>query len=133
MVFFIIILHSQFIDAKRENNIEIFDPAQNKVIKKIQMDKKVENMVVDWINNIEDICLELNPITDDGYAIRFPLKSSIVVQNKWLNTNVREVYLLIPETRSPFLIIFGEENSPLCFSFIGDIDKLSKILDFELQ
>ena len=133
IVLFILVFHPQVIEAKEENNLEIFDPEQNKVLREIPMDEEIQNMIVDWVNNIEDICLEMSPITDDGYAVRFPCKSSIQVENKWLNASIKEVYLIIPESKSPSLIIFGDEGNPLCFSFTGDIDKLSTILGFELR
>ncbi|MGO1469268.1 MAG: hypothetical protein ACTHW2_04525 [Tissierella sp.] len=129
----VIFLHPQFIQAQEEKKIEIFDPDKEKVVKVVESNEEINSMVKSWINGIDETYKKVNPIKDDGYAIRFPLNPSIEVKNKWLNKSVKEVYLIVPQKDPAFFIIFGQENKPLYFPFDGKISDLSNILDFKLK
>lgn len=133
MFLFIMILNPKIIFAERPINIEIFDPKQDKVVKVVQMNKVINNMVISWVNGINGINGKNDPVKDDGYAIKFPLDHPVRVQNKWLNAIVKEVYLIIPEKDPPFLMVFENENRLICFPFTGNITELSKVLDFKLK
>ncbi|MBZ9636855.1 hypothetical protein [Clostridium sp. FP1] len=130
---FIIIMHSIVISAEEFRYAEIFDPKQDKVVKVIQVNREIQNMVVSWIKDVDNIYGKSNPLTDDGYAIRIPLYPSVKVQGKCINALVNEVYIIIPENEPAFFMIFENENRLLCYPFRGDIDVLSKILDFKLE
>lgn len=133
LILFIMILHPQVIHADNQEYIEIFDPQQNKVVEKVPLSEEINNMVADWINNIDEIYTTVNPIRDDGYAIRFPLDPAIEMKNKWINTTAEEIYLIVPQKDPSFLIVFETENKPVFFLFPGEIDKLSDVLDFQLK
>ncbi len=129
----IILLHLQVIHAEEYKYIEIFDPKQDKVVKTVQINKEINDMVIGWINGIDSVYAKIDPIKNDGYAIRFPLDPAIQVQNKWLNTIVREVYLIIPENDPPFFMVFETEDRLICFPFASQISTLSNVLDFKLK
>jgi len=126
-------MKSVVISAEGFNFAEIFDPKQDKVVKVVQVNTKIHNMVGSWIKNVDDIYGKNDPLTDDGYAIRIPVYPSIKVSGKWVKTFVHEVYVIIPESEPPFFMIFENENRLLCFPFKGDIDELSKVLDFKIK
>ncbi|MEA4827545.1 MAG: hypothetical protein VB130_13100 [Clostridium sp.] len=130
---FIILLYSTVIYAEGFKYIEIFDPKQDKVVKVVQLNEEIHNMVVSWIKNINGIYGKNDPLTDDGYAIKIPLDPAVRLHGKSLNALVNEVYIIIPENDPPFFIIFEDENKPYCFLFNGNIDMLSKSLDFKLK
>lgn len=127
------LLHSKVIMAKGIRYVEVFDPAQDKVVKVVEMNAEIYNMVSSWIENIDGIYAKNDPVGDDGYAVRIPLEPSVKVHGKWLNANVSEVYIIVPENDRPFFMIFENENKLTCFPFTGDIDRLSKALDFKLK
>lgn len=129
----IILLHPKLIHANNHKYIEIFDPQQNKVVKTVEMNEEINNMIKTWICEIEYVYPDINPIQDSGYAVKFPLESAIQVKNKWLNTNIKELYLTIPEIGKPCLILFGTGPKPNFFLFPGDTNELSKILNFQLE
>lgn len=133
LVLFIILLHPQMHHTEGYQQIEIFDPIQNKVVKVVEWNKDINDMVVSWINGIDGFYSGVDPIKDDGYAIRFPLNPSIQVQNQWLNTTVKEVYLIIPESNQPFFLVFETEDKLVSFPFKDDITELSNVLDFKLR
>lgn len=133
VVLFIILLHPQMDYAVRYQQIEIFDPIQNKVVKVVETNKDINDMVVGWINRIDGFYSEIDPIKDDGYAIRFPLNHSIQVQNQWLKTTVKEVYVIIPENNPPLFLVFETEDKLVSFPFKDDITNLSKVLNFKLR
>jgi hypothetical protein len=132
LTFFFIFLKSIPVNAKDFKYIEIFDPKQDKVVKVIQSNPQIQDMITSWITNIEGL-YKNDPVTDDGYAIKISLDPTVNVNSKSLNAIVSEVYIIIPENDPPFYLIFEEENRLLSFPFNGDIDKLSKILDFKLN
>ncbi len=133
VVLFIILFYPQISLAEEYKHIEIFDPKQDKVVKMVQINKKINNMVVGWINTIDGIYAKIYPVEDNGYVIKFPLDPAIQVQNKWLSGIVKEVYLIIPENNPSFFIVFQTENKLVCFPFNGEIAELSNLLDFKLK
>ena len=132
--FLFIILNSIPVDAKDFKYVEIFDPKQDKVVKVVQSNPQIQDMITSWITNIEGL-YKNDPTTDDGYAIKIPLDPTVKVNCKAFNALVSEVFIIIPENDPPFYLIFEDENKNklLSFPFNGDIDKLSKILDFKLK
>jgi hypothetical protein len=102
-------------------------------VKVVQLNPEIQSMVTKWITNIDGIYGKLDPTTDDGYAVRVPLDPAVDVHNKCLNAVVGEVYIIIPEKELPFYMIFEDENKLTCFLFNGNIDALSKSLDFKLS
>lgn len=127
------IIYPRISHAENQKYIEIFDPKENKVVKKIEATEEINNMLHNWIENIEELHPSVNPIKDDGYAIKFSLNPAIEVKKKWLNATVGEVYLIIPENETAFFVIFDNESSPMFFLFPGDVDELSKVLGFRLK
>lgn len=130
--FFIIFLHSIYVNAIDFKYIEIFDPKQDKVVKVIQSNPQIQDMITSWITNIEGL-YKNDPATDDGYVIKIPLDPIVKVNCKSMNALVSEVYILIPENDPPCYLIFEDKNKLSCFPFNGNIDMLSNILDFNLK
>lgn len=133
LILFVLILYPQISHGNSENYIEIFDPHENKVIKKVELTKEINDMVINWIKEINEIHPSINPIKDNGYAIKFPFEAPVEVKNKWMNARVEEVYLVVPKEEAAFFVIFERENRPLFFLFPGEVDKLSEALDFQLR
>lgn len=132
IVLLFIFMHSTFIRADEFKYVQIFDPKQDMVVKVVQLNEEINNMVSRWIREIDGFYGKNDPITDDGYAIRIPIDPAVKVQGEWLNALVNEVYVIIPEHEPTFFMIFEDENKLSCFPFNGDIDILSEVLDFEL-
>ena len=133
MILHSFILHSTIVSAEGFKYVEIFDPKQDKVVKLVQLNGEIHNMVATWIKDVDDIYGKSNPITNDGYAIRVPLDPAVKLQAKCLNALVNDVYIIIPENDVPFFIIFDDENKLLCYPFKGNINTLSQVLDFKLK
>jgi hypothetical protein len=66
-------------------------------------------------------------------VIKIPLDTSVKANCKWLNTIVEEVYIIIPKKDPPFFMIFENADKLSCFPFNGDVDALSKALNFDLK
>jgi hypothetical protein len=130
--FLVIFLHSTNVNAEGFKYVEIFDPMQDKVVKVVQLNTQIQDMIISWITNIEGL-YKNDPATDDGYVVKIPLDPVVKVNCKSFNALVSEVYILIPENDPPCYLIFENENNLLSLPFNGDIDKLSKILDFKLR
>jgi len=133
LIIFIVLITPKVVLADGFKYVEIFDPKQDKVVKVVPLSTEIYNMASTLIRNIDGIYGKNDPVTEDGYAIKIPLNPSIKVDGKWLNALINEIYIIIPENNPPFLMIFEDKNRLSCFPFNGDIDKLSKVLDFNLK
>lgn len=120
------------VDAKTNNDIEIFCPEQNKVVKTIPITPEIRNMIVDWITNIEGIYVKLNPTVEDGYIIKIPLDPVENVQGNCINEVVNEVYIMLPEKDMPFYMISNNGDELTFYQFNGNVKFLSEMLDFNL-
>jgi hypothetical protein len=128
---FVISLHLTCVNAESFKYVEIFDPKQDKVVKVVQSNPQIQDMITIWITNLEGT-YKNDPATDDGYVVKIPLDPVVKVNCKSLNAIVSEVYILIPEIGPPCYLIFEDENKLISLVFNGDITKLSNILDFNL-
>lgn len=127
-----IFLSSICVYAEDFNYIEIFDPKQDKVVKVVQSNQQIQDMITSWMTNIEGL-YKNDPATDDGYVVKIPLSPSVKVNSNMLNATVGEVYILVPENEPPCYLIFEDENRLLSLVFNGDLDRLSQLLDFKLK
>lgn len=133
LVISVIFLKYTIICAEELKYAEIFDPKQDRVVKVVQLDAKAYDLIAKWIKNINSFYGKIDPATDDGYAVRIPLYPAVNVNNKWLKAYVNEVFIIIPENDPPFFMIFENKNKLTCFPFTGDIDELSRVLNFKLK
>ncbi|WLC69830.1 hypothetical protein KTC96_18160 [Clostridium estertheticum] len=133
MSLFIMLLHSTVASAIGIKYVQIFDPKQDKVVKVVQLNDEIHNMVVSSIKDVDSLYAKSKPLTDDGYAIRVPISPAVMLQGKCLNALVDNVYIIIPQNDAPFFMIFEDDNKLLCFPFKGNVTALSKILDFKLK
>lgn len=133
MLLFIILLSSTVFHAEDFKYAEIFDPRQNKVVKEVEMNSEIRNIVVCSIKDVNSLYGKSNPVTDDGYAISIPLDPAIKSYGKWLNTVISEVYIIIPKNDPAFFMIFESIDKLSCFPFNGNVDDLSKALNFNLK
>lgn len=133
MFLFVMLLNSTVVRAEGLKYAEIFDPKQEKVVKVVQLNPEIHNMVESFIKNVDNIYAKSEPLTDDGYAIKIPLDPAVNVQRQCLNALINEVYIIIPKNDTPFFMVFENEDKLLCFPFKGDINSLSKVLDFNLK
>jgi hypothetical protein len=112
---------------------DIIDSKQNIVVKSVQVNSEINNMVASWVNSIDNFCGKISPITVEGYKVRVPLNPPVEVNKKSLTAKVSEVYIIVPQNKPPFLIIFEDKNKPSYFKLHGNIDSLSKALNFNLR
>ena len=133
MFLFTILLHATVASAIGFNYVQIFDPKQDKVVKVVQVNDEIYNMVVRSIRNVDVLYVKINPLTDDGYAVRVPMNPAVRVQGKCLNALIDNVFIIIPQHNIPFFMIYEDHKKLFCFPFKGDVDALSKILDFKLK
>lgn len=133
LIILTILLPSITVYAMGSPCADIIDSKQNLVVKSVQMNSEINNMVSSWVNSIDNFCGKISPITVEGYKVRIPLDPPVEVNKKSLTAKVSEVYIIVPQNKSPFFIIFEDKNKPSYFKFHGNIDNLSKALDFNLK
>lgn len=133
LILLIILIPSIPISAKGSSCIEIFDLKQNCVVKSVQVNSEIHDMVAGWVQNIDNYYGKISPVAAEGYRVRIPLDPPVKVNKKSLNGLVNEVYIIVPQNKPPFFIIYEDKNKPSYFRFHGNIDNLSNGLDFKLK
>lgn len=133
LILLIILIPSAPITAKGSPCAEIFDPKQNCVVKAVPVNSEIYAMVTSWVQGIDNFYGKISPVTAEGYKVRIPLDPPIKVSKKSLNAVVSEVYIIVPQNKPPFFIIYEDKNKPSYFRFRGNIDSFSKALDFKLR
>lgn len=118
--------------ARDYKYIEIFDPKQDKVVKAVQLDSKLELAIESYLKNAQDFYGKNDPFTDDGYVIKIPLTHEVKVNNKYISSVSEEYFIIIPEKQLPFMLLFDKDKRAICIVFHGDIKELSRMLDFKL-
>lgn len=120
--------------SKDYNDIEIYDIKKDKLIKTVQSNSEIENLVINYLQGIDGIYAKLNPIPKEGYAIKVSLESPLVLQNEWINDIVDQAIIVLPkeEGTKAFFIIFEKEDKFMCFTFKGEVELLIKKLKFKV-
>ena len=119
--------------AKGSPCAEIMDPMQKTVVKSVQMNSEIYDMLKSWLTNMDNYCSKLNPAEVEGYKVRIPLDPPVKVNKQSLKGDISQVYIIVPQTKSPFFLIYDNKNMPSYLKFNGNIDSLSKALDFKLR
>jgi hypothetical protein len=132
LVIIILFSISTNVFAKEYKYAQIFDPKQDEVVKIIQLNSEIQSLVASYLVDIDAIYGKNDPIPEDGYSIKIPLDPAVKTEKKCLNALIKEVYIIIPEKEQPFIMLFENENKLSCFPFRGDINTLSKALNFNL-
>lgn len=116
------------VSAEDVGNIEIFDLNKESVIKVVKSDTEIEREVEDCIKNIKGIVTKFNPIPDNGYMIKIPLETPIMIDNQLLKSFVDEVIIILPKGENPYLMLFDNKDRALFFTFEKKLDSLLKRL-----
>ncbi|RCX17229.1 hypothetical protein DFR58_108124 [Anaerobacterium chartisolvens] len=114
--------------------VEIFDISKGQVIKKVSSNSFIENEAKGYLLRITGMYVKANALPDKGYIIKIPLKKPITVENQWLNDYdtdpVKEIFVLIPASGNPYLLVMDNMNRPLFYNFEGNTGRLLASLSF---
>jgi hypothetical protein len=110
--------------------VEIFDVSQGIVIKKSQSSEKIQKTAYDYLMNISSLYVKVKALPDKGHIIKIPFEEPKLIQNKWINGNVSEVFVILPEQQKPYLLVLDESRRPFFYNFEGNTYELLKSLDF---
>ncbi|WP_099364255.1 hypothetical protein [Fredinandcohnia onubensis] len=116
--------------AQTNQQIQIFDIDQDKVIKNVQLNTDVQHEVEKFLKGITGVYAKYNPIPTKGFMVRIPLEPNIMVRNKWFDDLVDEVTIILPSQEDPYLMLFDDENKPFFLTIVGNTEKLLEVLDF---
>jgi len=117
--------------AQTNQQIQIFDIEQDKVIKYVQLNTDVQQEVEKFLEGISGVYAKYNPIPNKGFMVRIPLEPNIMVRNKWFDDLVDEVTIIFPSQEDPYLMLFDDENKPFFLTFEGNTENLLDFLDFK--
>jgi len=122
-------VHSSAFSNKSNNEIEIFDVKNEKVIKRIPNNKKIINEASNVLENLEFYGrIHLN--IKEGYMIKIPINKIII--NKWVNCKIREVIVILEPNQIPIVLLMNQNDKPYLFTtkyhlkYITELTKLVK-------
>ncbi|PAQ14935.1 hypothetical protein CD798_08800 [Bacillaceae bacterium SAOS 7] len=110
--------------AQEPRLVEVFNIEQGKVSQTIPSSTSIQKEAASYLANITDIYRKVSPIPKEGTMVKIPLSPEVQVKNRWVNTKVNEVIVVIGKEEEPFLIIFDDKNKIHLFTFKGDVKKL---------
>ncbi|MEH7379455.1 hypothetical protein V7138_03085 [Bacillus sp. JJ1533] len=127
---FIFLLLSTGAGAETNQNIQIFDINQDRVVKHMPINTDIQQKVLSFLEDINGVYVKYNPIPKEGTMIRIPLEPNIMVRNQWFDDLVDEVTIIFTDQENPYLMVFDDENKPYFLTFQGDTVKLLTLLNF---
>ncbi|WP_010281266.1 hypothetical protein [Bacillus timonensis] len=130
--FFIFQLISTNGIAQTNQQIQIFDINQAKVVKHVAINPNIHQEVETFLKNINGVYVKYNPIPAKGIMIRIPVEPTIMIRNKWFDDLVDEVTIIFPEQEKPYLMLFDDENKPYFLTFKGNTAKILELMNFTL-
>jgi len=123
------------VQAGTEDDIEIFDVIEERVIKTVKTNSKIINEAKNIMGSITGIYIKVNALPSDGYIIKIPFTPELKADNKWFVNyginSIGKLFVVMPENKDPYLIILDSNERPYLFNFSGKTEKLLKLLDFE--
>lgn len=128
---FIFQLISTNVIAQTNQQIQIFDINQGKVIKNVQINTELHLEVEKFLEGITGIYVKYKPIPSKGFMIRIPLEPNIMVRNQWFDDHVDEVTIIFSGRENPYLLVFDDENKPYFLTFEGNTGRLLALLNFK--
>ncbi|KAF0815528.1 MULTISPECIES: hypothetical protein [Cytobacillus] len=120
------------VNAQGNNIAKLFDIEKNQIIKTTPTNSNVQLETEKIIKGIDGVVKKFEPIPNQGYMVKIPLEPSYLLENKWINTLIDEIIIIIPKQEDPYLVTFDDENNPYFFTFNTKIDSLLNTLEFSL-
>ncbi|WP_338753185.1 hypothetical protein [Bacillus sp. FJAT-52991] len=110
--------------AQEARLVEVFSIEQEKVIKTVPSNASIQKEAANYLANITDIYRKVSPIPKEGTMVKIPLSPEVQVKNRWVDTKVNQVIVVIGKNEEPFLMIFDDKNNLHLFTFKGDVKTL---------
>jgi len=111
-------------------HIEIFDVCKGSVIKRIGLNSEIQGEAEKYLKSITGMYVRVKAIPDNGHIIKIPLEPPVKVQNKWLDEAVDELFVILPEETTPYLLVLDDKGRPLFYTFEGNVNVLLDNLNF---
>ncbi|WP_077618163.1 hypothetical protein [Bacillus sinesaloumensis] len=128
--FFLLQLFSSNAFAEHNQQIQIFDINQDKVIKQIENNADIQQEVSKYLKNVDGVYTKYNPIPNSGFMVRIPVEPPTMVRSRWFDDLVDEITIIFPTQEAPYLMLFDDENQTYFLTFKGNTDPLLKLLNF---
>ncbi len=119
------------VGAQSNQQIEIFDIDQGKVIKQVDLHPDIQREAEKILKGITGVYTNYNPIPNKGIMIRIPLEPNVMVRNLWFDDLVDEVTLIFPRQEVPYLLVFDDENKSYFLIFKANTDNLFELLNIK--
>jgi hypothetical protein len=98
--------------------VQVYSPAREQVVTEFPSTDEVRKEASEWLKSITELSAKLKAtLPTDGIILKVPLQPALPLHNKWVQGATKEIYLLIPASSPPSLLIFTEEGQTYLFHF----------------
>ena len=115
------------------SEIQIFDVAKGKIVKKMSSGPAVEAEAEKIINSITGLYAKVKPFPEKGYIVRVPCNPALIVQNSYINATVDKMYIIFTQNEPPIVLILDSKDRPFVYNFSCSTDTLVKYLNFKFN
>ena len=124
-------------NADESEKIEIFDIGKEKVVLSVPADKRMLDEAKSILDSITGIYVKANALPENGFIIKVAFRPELVIDKGWIvnyDINpVEKMFIIVPEGKTPYLLLLDNHERPYLFNFKRDIDKLLKYLEFQRE
>lgn len=117
--------------AQNNQQIEIFDVTQEKVVSTVKLDPAIQQDVEAFLKKITGVYKQLNPVPTTGFMVKIPLDPYVSVENDYFKGRLVEVIVVFPIQENPYLMAFDDSNQFYAFTFEGDTDSFLEKLNYD--
>jgi hypothetical protein len=114
------------VQAAQPKDVQVFDIAQGKIMKRVNNSAEIRKEVEKSLQSIHELVVKFRVEPKDGVVLRIPMEPSVKVDNQWFHDSVDEVFIIIPRSEKPFMLLFNADKKPIILKFKHPVQQLLK-------
>lgn len=113
--------------APPAHEVEVFDVKKGSVVRKLEPTDAIRREAERILASISGQAPLFRADPEDGRIIRIPLAPPVEVTIPGFHALTTEMFVFIPESKQPYVLLFSEENDPRLFAFSHPVQRLQEL------
>jgi hypothetical protein len=114
------------VQAAEPKDVQVFDIAQGKIMKRVKNSPEIREEVENSLQSIHELVVKFRVEPKDGVVLRIPMEPSVKVDNQWFHDSVNEVFIIVPRSEKPFMLLFTADKKSIILKFKHPVQQLLK-------
>jgi hypothetical protein len=114
------------VQGAEPKDVQVFDIAQGKIVKRVKNSPKIREEVKKSLQSIHELEVKFRVEPKDGVVLRIPMEPSVHVDNQWFHDNANEVFIIVPRSEKPLMLLFTNDKKPIILKFKHPVQTLLK-------